>query len=53
MKEKHLNRLCNVVIAHNTLYTSSFRLQNYLGAGLFAHRYKLGELVRLNEGLHA
>jgi hypothetical protein len=53
MKEKHLNALFNIVIAHNTLYISSFRLQNHMDRGLFAHRYSQGELVRLNEGLHA
>jgi hypothetical protein len=53
MKEKHLNALCNIVTTHNTLYSSSFRLQNYMDAGLFARRYSHRELVRLNEGLHA
>ena len=53
MKEKHLNALCNIATMHNTLYSSSFRLQNYTDIGLFARRYRQGELVRLNEGLHA
>ncbi len=53
MKEKHLNALCNIATVHNTLYSSSFRLQNCIDTGLFARRYRQGELVRLNEGLHA